>query len=304
MNAPPVPPTHTIASGIAALEQRFDLESLPNASAPVFVLASAWRSGSTLVQRLLVSTSELLMWGEPYDHCSLIRRMADSLSPFDDRWPPEPYIVDPDDPPSADKWIANAYPDPEHLLGAHRAFFDRLFADPAQEAGYRRWGLKGVRLDGEHARYLRLIYPDARFVFLHRNPYDAFLSYRLLHDIRSHSYWWYHRWPDEQVATAGHFGEIWARLTGSFLDAAEDIDGTVIAYEDIVRGSGVDRLEAATGITINRSILEKRVGGTGQQRGQWDGVDRSLRPDELADLQATAGRLARGLGYAGPSEVN
>ena len=270
----------------------------------MFVLASAWRSGSTLVQRLLVSTSQLLMWGEPYDHCSLIRRLADSLRPFDDRWPPEPYVVDPDDPPSAEKWIANAYPDPDHLLGAHRAFFDRLFDLSAREAGYERWGLKAVRLDGEHARYLRLIYPDARIVFLHRNPYDAFLSYRLLHDIRSHSYWWYHRWPDEQVGTAEHFGAIWTRLTGSFLDAVDDVGGTVVAYEDIVRGRGVDQLEAATGITIDRNTLEKRVGGTGQQRGQWDGADRFLRPNELTELQATAGRLARSLGYVGPSEVN
>jgi hypothetical protein len=285
------------------MELRFDPTPLPESSAPVFVLASAWRSGSTLAQRLLVSTGQVLMWGEPYDHCSLIRRLADSLKPFDDRWPPEPYIVDPNDPPTAEKWIANAYPDPNHLLGAHRAFFDRLFDDPAHEAGYDRWGLKGVRLDGEHARYIRLIYPDARIVFLHRNPYDAFLSYRLLHDIRSHSYWWYHHWPDEQVATSAHFGTIWARLTGSFLDAADDVGGTVIAYEDIVRGNGIDQLEAATGITIDRSTLENRVGGTGQQRGQWDDADRFLRPNELAELQATAGRLARSLGYVGPSEV-
>ena len=303
MTAPSAPPPHTIASGIAALERRFDLAPLPPAGSPVFVLASAWRSGSTLVQRLLVSTSELLMWGEPYDHCSLIRRLANSLKPFDDRWPPEPYIVDPGDPPSAEKWIANAYPSPDHLLAAHRAFFDRLFDDPAREAGYERWGVKGVRLDGTHARYLRLLYPDARIVFLHRNPYDAFLSYRLLHDIRSHSYWWYHRWPDEQVATAEHFGTIWTRLTGSFLEVVDDVGGTVIAYEDIVRGNGLAELEAATGITIDRDTLENRVGGTGQQRGRWDGVDRSLRPDELVELQTTAGRLARSLGYVGPSEV-
>jgi hypothetical protein len=265
------------------------------------MLASAWRSGSTLAQRLLVSTNAILMWGEPYDHSSLIRRLAESVAPFDDRWPPEPYIVDPDDPPSADKWIANAYPDPDYLVGAHRAFFDRLFADAAHEAGYTRWGIKGVRLDGEHARYLKLIYPDARFVFLHRNPYDAFLSYRLLHDIRPHSYWWYHRWPDDQVSTARHFGEIWTRLTGSFLDNLETVGGTIIAYEDLVRGHGIDQLENATGISVDRSILEQRVGGTGQQRGEWDGVDRALRPNELAELQATTGRLARRLGYVGPT---
>ena len=294
---------HTITDGLAALSSRFDPIPMPEANAPVFMLASAWRSGSTLTQRLLVSSNELLMWGEPYDHSSLIRRMAESMAPFDEKWPPDPYIVDPDDPPSADKWIANAYPDPDYLVSAHRAFFDRLFADAAHEAGYARWGLKGVRLDGEHARYLKLIYPDARFVFLHRNPYDAFLSYRLLHDIRTHSYWWYHRWPDDQVSTATHFGEIWTRLTTSFLETADAVGGVVIAYEDLIRGHGVDQLERATGITVDRSILERRVGGTGQQKGTWEDVDRTLRPGEIAELQATTGRLARRLGYAGPSSA-
>jgi len=292
---------HTITSGLASLSKRFDLIPQPPANAPIFMLASAWRSGSTLTQRLLVSSNQVLMWGEPYDHSSLIRRLAESVAPFDERWPPDPYIVAPDDPPSADKWIANAYPDPDYLVGAHRAFYDRLFADAAHEAGYGRWGLKGVRLDGEHARYLNLIYPDAKFVFLHRNPYDAFLSYRLLHDIRKHSYWWYHRWPDDQVSTATHFGEIWTRLTSSFLDNVEAVGGTVIAYEDLIRGSGVDRLERATGITVDHSILERRVGGTSQQRGEWEGVAQELRQDEIADLQATTGRLARRLGYVGPT---
>ena len=292
---------HTITTGLAALTKRFDPIPPPDGNAPIFMLASAWRSGSTLTQRLLVSSNEILMWGEPYDHSSLIRRLAESMAPFDERWPPDPYIVDPDDPPSADKWIANAYPDPDYLVSAHRAFFDRLFADAAHEAGYHRWGLKGVRLSGEHARYLKLIYPDARFVFLHRNPYDAFLSYRLLHDIRTHSYWWYHRWPDDQVSTATRFGEIWSNLTESFLDAVDVVGATVIAYEDLIRGHGVDQLERATGIHVDRAILAKRVGGTDQQRGEWDNVDRELRSDEFADLQATTGRLARRLGYVGPT---
>lgn len=33
---------------------------------PVFVLASAWRSGSTLVQRVLSSGPELFVWGESH----------------------------------------------------------------------------------------------------------------------------------------------------------------------------------------------------------------------------------------------
>lgn len=298
------PPTldgeHTIGGGLDTLTRRFRLEPQPAGVAPIFVLASAWRSGSTLVQRMLVSSGDLLMWGEPYDHSSLIRRLADSVAPFDSKWPPAPYIVDPGDPPTADKWIANAYPAPNHLVAAHRAFFDTLFTEPAKEAGFERWGLKAVRLNGEHARYLQYLYPDARFVFLHRNPYDAFLSYRLLHDIRPHSYWWYHRWPDIQVSTAEQFGAIWGALTESFLEAVEEVAGGVVAYEDIVRGE-LSTLENATGLAIDPSVLETRVGATGDQKGDWKDANRMLSDEERSAIEISAGAVARRLGYVGPT---
>jgi len=296
-----IPEPRTIPDGLASLVDRFEPPPLPPGNAPVFLFASAWRSGSTLVQRLLVSGGELLMWGEPYDHSTLVRRMAESLIPFSEKWPPVNYIVDPEDPPTAERWIANAYPSPADLLAAHRAFFDRLFSEPAAAAGFSRWGFKGVRLGGEHALYLKRIYPDARFIFLHRNPYDAFLSYRMLHEIRTHSYWWYHRWPDEQVATAEHFGAIWSRLTESFIRWAPEVGGTVVAYEDLTRGSKFSAIADAADVPIDESILESKVGGTRQQRGEWDRASHELTATEMAGLRETAGRLGRALGYVGPS---
>ena len=283
----------SIPKGLNALYRRFDVEPQLPGGAPVFLLASAWRSGSTLMQRLLVSGGDLMMWGEPYDHSALIRSMAESVIPFDDKWPPANYIVDPADPPTAEKWIANAYPHPSDLMAAHRAFFDRLFDVPAQELGFARWGVKGVRLSGEHAVYLRRIYPDARFIFLYRNPYDAFLSYRLLHDIRTHSYWWYHRWPDDQVADAAHFGRLWRSMTSSYLEWGPQLGAVTVAYEDVVRGKDLDRVAKLVGMDLSSDVLDRKVGATGDQRGEWEGARRNLDGVELSALRETAGGLAR-----------
>src|SRR5262245_32576620 len=43
---------------------RFDENE--DGAAPIFLLSSGWRSGSTLVQRLINSDSSVLMWGEPF----------------------------------------------------------------------------------------------------------------------------------------------------------------------------------------------------------------------------------------------
>lgn len=290
-----------IRRSLDTVRARFGVDPQPPGGAPVFLLASGWRGGSTLVQRLLVSSGELLMWGEPYDNSAIIRRMAETLAPIDESWPPNGYIVSDANLPTSDRWIANAYPHPRHLMAAHREFFDRLFAVPARELGHDRWGLKGVRLQGGHAGYLRGIYPDAVFVMLHRNPYDAFLSYRLLHEIRPNSFWWYHRWPDDQVSDARRFGEIWRELTESFLTWGPRLGAVVLAYEDLLRGRGLDEMAKATGLSIDRSVLDARVGGTRDQRGEWDGARAELDDDEIEAIRATTGAVARSLGYVGPT---
>lgn len=288
----------TIAEAIDSLDQRFGLAPLPEGHGPVFVLASGWRSGSTLMQRLVASTNEILMWGEPYDLSALVVRMADSLRPAGARWPPQDSIVE--GAPDAGDWTAKAYPHPEHLMAAHRAFFDRLFAVPAHEAGFDRWGLKEVRLDGEHAHYLQRLFPDARFVFVHRNPYDAFLSYRAFHDLRPKMGWWWWRWPDVQVTTAGEFGTMWRTLTESFLEWSPRLGGEVIGYEDFSIGTGLDRIEQLIGAGIDREVLKVRLARKpGRSKGETPAAP--LSEAERAGIEAAAGPLARRLGYEGPT---
>ncbi|MBU1227620.1 MAG: sulfotransferase [Actinobacteria bacterium] len=298
----------TIAEGLDSLISRFGLPGLPPGGAPVFLLSAGWRSGSTLAQRLLVSSGRLLMWGEPYDHCGLIRSVAESLRSFaapwppgssKGLWPPAGYIVDSHDPPSSGSWIANAYPHPADLLAAHRALFDRLFAHPAAEMGFELWGIKEVRLDGEHALYLKTLYPDARLVFLHRNPWDAWLSYRRRHDERASAYWWFRRWPDEEVSTPADFGAIWQRMAESFLTWGPVLGAATIAYESMVRGESLDALEWAAGAEVDGSVLRKRLGGSPADRR--DGRPR-LEAAEAAEIATAVGGTAVRLGYTGPTE--
>ncbi len=298
--------TPSIIDGLDALRRRFDLHGRPGGE-PVFLMSAGWRSGSTLVQRLLAGSGDLLMWGEPYDHCGLIRNLADSLRPFAEpwppgrprgEWPPDGYFVDPAVPPRGNRWIANAYPGAADLLAAHRAFFDRLFADPAAAAGFDRWGVKAVRLTGEHAVYLQALYSDARFVFLHRNPWDAWSSYRRRHEERQSAYWWYHRWPNEAVAAAEHFARLWVAAVESFLVHASGLDALVIAYEDVVTGEALEALSAATGVNAQKKVLRKRLGGALTDRSTpW------VPPiEDVTAVAEVAGPLAARLGYTGPTE--
>lgn len=52
---------------------------------PVFVLSAGWRSGSTLLQRMLMP--ECFIWGEPYGHACLLQSLADPLRCMTNDWP-------------------------------------------------------------------------------------------------------------------------------------------------------------------------------------------------------------------------
>ena len=64
-----------IESGLAAIESVCPAPK-EDAAAPIFLLSAGWRSGSTLLQRLIMSDKHVLIWGEPYDECGAIQAMA------------------------------------------------------------------------------------------------------------------------------------------------------------------------------------------------------------------------------------
>jgi hypothetical protein len=225
----------------------------PSTDSPVFVFAAMWRSGSTLLQRVVASSGEVLVWGEPYADSGLVQRLGQSLQVFSPIWPERHFIRAGDDLAPAKLAVENTenlYPHPRALVDAHLAFYDALFAAPAREAGYARWGLKETRLGGDDARYLRLLYPEARFLYLVRDPVDVWASYRR---------WagWYLDWPEGQVRTPQAIGRAWARLASSYTDSAAEIGALTVRYEDLVGGpSALDRVAEHVGVSLDRTALE------------------------------------------------
>lgn len=266
----------------------------PDDEQPVFVLSSGWRSGSTLLQRMIMENrKDLLMWGEPLPHCNIHDGLVNQFRAFTTQWPPRPYFLSGmklNDP--SDTWVANLYPDIDDLLEAHRSFHHTLFAEPAYKAGWKSWGLKEVRFTIDHAAYLRVLYPQCKTVLLYRNPYDAYLSY---------SHWnvtVFRTWPDRFVSTPYAFGRNWADLTRGYLEGHERVGALLVKYEDLDTADTAQRLQNYLGWPVPRSSEMRRIREPDYSKAAQRPKRTSLRATERAMLKLATRLVLRDAGYA------
>ncbi|MGF1630922.1 MAG: sulfotransferase [Kiloniellaceae bacterium] len=279
-----------LESQLASFDTRFDgpAKATPPpvcGAAPVFILSAGWRSGSTLLQRMVMAKNpEIIIWGEPYAAASPIQTLADQLRPFSESWPDPAFFVEEHGADLAAEWVANLYPPAASFRAAHLAYVETLFAQPARELGRRQWGLKEVRFGADQVHYLRWLYPQAKFVFLIRNPLDAYLSYRGRLS-------WYARWPDRMVSNPYAFGAHWARLSREFLALQRQSFGPLVRYEALGEEATAATLRDYLGWEI--PPLESMA----QVKGWTSAKAKPLRWVERSLLRRATGTLVEELGY-------
>jgi hypothetical protein len=217
-----------VRARLADIVRRWPQQIGTSNARPIFIFGAGWRSGSTLLQRMLTSADDIMIWGEAYSRSQLAGTLLNQFRAITMDYPLERYVAHAFEGELDNQWIANIYPSFDHLIRAHRAFFTELFASPAQAMGRPRWGFKEVRLTSEHALYFKLLYPAAKFLFLYRNPVDAYLSFH--NYIKTD----YAVWPERPIVSARDFGALWCEMVADFSENHKAVDGMLIRYEDLL----------------------------------------------------------------------
>ncbi len=282
-----------VNAALRVLDSHAPSDASPDLDEPVFILASSWRSGSTLLQRVLCTDPALLLWGEPFGRLALVPRIVSALCTISPNWPPAKFWASHQrsNASLADSWIANLFPAGVEFKAALQAFLSLWLADSAHRRGYQRWGLKEVRFGSAEARLLTWLFPKAKIVVLVRHPYDA---YRSASRAAPPGTPWgmYSRWPDHPMAGAASFARHWNTLSSSWLQPDPNLDYVWMRYEDLSAGRVDFRaIESFSGLRFKEDqALEKRVGGTRDPSG--------LRGYEKWLLQREARTGMRAFGYS------
>lgn len=215
-------------------------------SAPLLILAAGQRCGSTLVQRLLSSHPEVLIWGE---HAGQLRELLAVGERLGD-WTAElgelgraGYARS-----GHQSFMANMTPEAVHIDAALRAFVEALFAQPAADAGRPVWGFKEVRYGLGEAIAFQKLFPDCRVVHMVRNPRDI---------LRSLEVWERGNWSRSETETAI---ADWTRVGDSFW-STEDLPPWVlrVRYEDLIADPLHWRTRLARHCGLDPDLLDPEV---------------------------------------------
>jgi hypothetical protein len=282
-----------IAAALARLDAATREPATPAADAPIFLASIGWRSGSTLVQRTLMTDCSTLIWGEPLGHMALVGRLSEQLMAVTADWPPDDHWLS--HRPDVDlvrDWVANLSPDPGRLKGGYHAFMDQWLARPALDRGFSRWGVKEVRWTAVDALVLRWLYPKAHFLLLVRHPLAAYGSMKNF-GLDPPAYGFLDRWPADWVLDADTWGRFWNERAVGWATVASQLNAHLIRYEDLVAGRvDLRAIGGRLGLHLEpQAAAESRVGGPL--------FDRQVTDDEAALIQALTAEGRRAFAYAG-----
>jgi len=200
---------------------------------PIFVCSAGWRSGSTMLQRIIVDTGKVLMWGESggaLNHLRLAYEAYEQMlgsgtikykTGYGGNGKEQFNLYQGDSRRRCDLWIASMNPPIEQFQESFKSFFETIYLRNAEKLSYQRWGVKDVMADIDTARWIKNIFPKAKFIFLIRNPLDCMLSIKRRNWIDM----------DDPVKALKYYALRWKKLASEFRQA--DF-GHIVYYEKIL----------------------------------------------------------------------
>jgi len=259
-------------------------------SDPVFIWAPTQRCGTGLLQRLVTSSREVLVFGEErHLTLELPAQMLHCARPMADQSALREKLASGD--PSG--WYVHVYPPAaayQNTLIRNFRNLVTLYADSAQEHGFGRWGTKYPRFQVREALVLSKLLPEARHLFVYRDIVDVLKSVKA------------RGWLPRPEASATYCTQ-WAQGIQSALGTVRDNPRFhIIRYEDLTAQpeAHLTQLSRFLGVRgMDGAVFSHRPN---TPQGQYT-PPQPLTAAELAAVQPIAGSVRSALGYTSPLQA-
>jgi Sulfotransferase family len=221
---------------------------------PLLVTAPSTRCGTTLLQRLICSAPNAMLFGETVGSDVEIglnfgyarATMYEMNRAVIETKLEAVYAGD------VNKWLLDLAPETQPYIAALRAYYEQpLLAcrDSAARRGRNVWGLKYPRWPAPVIDLLRAALPRARWIYIHRNLLDCVKSAKARGELRR---------PGDVAAYAQEWSANRAHVLS--LPASERV--LVLDYDDLLRDAEafLRRVEQHSGAApIDRGVLAHKV---------------------------------------------
>lgn len=189
---------------------------------PIFVFASGHRTGSTLLQRLLNSSANILIWGEQKGYLNQLLPIFRGLQQWGrtNAHYRQVFLNE-----GYDNFTANMLPEKFELKEAMILHLYGLFGVSATRLGRANWGFKEVRYGVNMALFLQDCFPRARFIHLTRDISACYLSMKRWEESSVEE--WRHEWTLDSLNN-------WERINSGFLEQGSQLRNLMtVRFEDM-----------------------------------------------------------------------
>jgi hypothetical protein len=215
---------------------------------PIFLLASGHRCGSTLLQRLLNSSPDILIWGEQKGYLNQYIPIYRNLQQWERQVAGhrKTFLTE-----GYNNFIANMLPEDYELREAVILHLYALFGIPATRLGRSAWGFKEVRYGVDVALSLQECFPKARFIHLIRDISACFLSMKRWEQSERDE--WKREWTLRSL-------DNWEQINQSFLERGTQLQQLLtVRFEDMTADPRQFIEQLADFLEVPASVFDQGV---------------------------------------------
>jgi hypothetical protein len=241
---------------------------------PVFVTAPTGRNGITLIQRLLNSSHDIIVYGENSHLVSVIPHQVNAIIPFMNNKKELDQAFEHFRNGNVEGWTSNLWPGVMRYVGitlenAYRYY--EYYAEFSKDNGFSQWGIKNPLTGPKMVQNIRTLLKRTRFILIYRNIFSVARSAKARNFIFN-------------ISQLGHFAQQWQDNLMPFLK--KEIDRVLcIQYENLVQNPEpeIQKLELFGKVRgIDRSVMDRKINTFKGNTENGHSPDQYIDPVELS----------------------